>query len=99
MFGVDRASAEEWVGELPAEELPIWPENWPTAQLFMALQTQWRIALGMGQVVWLGLDYAAAQAAMQLLAVPRKDRQEIFAGLCVMERAALPVLNAKKEAK
>lgn len=98
LFGVDRATAQEWLGDLPAEEFSVWPDNWPTVQLFLALQTQWRVALGMGQAVWMGLDYAAAQAAMQMLGVARKDRQETFAGLCAMERAALPLLNRKKEA-
>lgn len=95
-WGVDRGQALEWVGEQPAEEYGIWPDNWQTVQLFLLLQTQWRIAAGM-VANWIGLDYAAVHAAMLMLGIPRKDRGEVFSGLVVMERAALPLLNRKRD--
>lgn len=64
---------------------------------FLALQTQWRIAPGMGGATFTGLDYAAADAAMRMLDIPRRERPEMFAGLCHMERAALTILNERRE--
>jgi hypothetical protein len=65
--------------------------------LFLALQTQWRIVQGMGGGSFTGLDYAAADAAMRMLDIPRRERPEMFAGLCHMERAALFILNQRRE--
>lgn len=65
------------------------PENWDTLLLFLALATQWRIG-GMGG--FLGLDYSAVESTLRLMGLWRR-RAELFSGLQVMERAALPVLN------
>lgn len=72
-------------------------DNEWTVSTFLALQTQWRVAVGMGGVAHLGLDYAAIPPTMALLGVPRTQRREVFDGLRVMEAAALPILNAPKE--
>lgn len=66
----------------------VWPENWETVQLFLAVQTQWRMA-PMGGVV--GLDYAAVDAAIRHLRRPMTP--ELFAGLQIMEKAAIAELN------
>lgn len=74
----------------------MWPDNWPTLQLFLTLQTQWRVHFGVNVAVYSGLDHAAAWAAINGL-VPRKERAETYAGLTIMERAALPLLNARNK--
>lgn len=44
-------------------------------------------------MVYQGLDYVAARAAMELIGIKKKARKTVFAGLRVMERAALEVIN------
>lgn len=73
--------------------LEIWPENWGALRLFLAVETQWRVQLGFGVVVHLGLDYAALEAAMRMSGVA--DPAAMFADVCAMERAALPILNGE----
>lgn len=58
----------------------------------MAVQTQWRIG-GMGG--FFGLDYSAVEAAIRMLEID--NPREVFAKIQVMEFAALPVLNRKRE--
>ena len=59
--------------------------------MFLRLQTQWRIQDG----CWLGLIY---DSVMLLLGIENvADRREMFADLQVMEFAALPILNERKE--
>lgn len=83
-----------------ADAFPVMPENWAAVQAFCDLSTQWRCqvvaGLGGGAVVWLGLDYPGLQAALDLAGVPRRERRDLFARLQIMERAALPVLNARR---
>ena len=58
------------------------------------MATQWRVAVGMGGAVYLGLDYSAVCALMQLLDLPKPA--ELFADLQAMESAALRELNRKR---
>lgn len=89
MFG--GAVPDDWLEGLSGDdqELPIEPEAWPTVQLWMRVQTQWRLA-GMGGVV--GLDYQAVDVVMRRLRIEDEDG-ELFAGLQVMEIAALKALK------
>lgn len=72
-----------------AEDFGILPENWPTVQAWMRVQTQWRVA-GMGTVI--GLDYSAVDVALRRARIEDPEG-EIFAGLQVMEVAALEALQ------
>ncbi|MCO6442344.1 MAG: DUF1799 domain-containing protein [Nitrococcus mobilis] len=73
------------------EVVEVWPENWPTVELFCAVITQWRASFG-GLV---GLDYTAEEAAMRMLGIRRVDRPDLFAQLRVMEHSALAALRGK----
>lgn len=67
------------------------PENWPTVQMFVRLQTQWRTsAMGL-----LGLDYGVAFQLFDLYAV--EDKKEMLDGLSVMEREALVAFSEERE--
>lgn len=59
------------------------------------MATQWRV--GPGGVI--GLDYAALPAVFDLLDVAREDRADAFAGVRVMEDAALGEMRAQQKAK
>jgi len=73
----------------------VWPDNWPVAAAFVAVQTQWRtglVATGRGfRTAVLGLDYAGALAGLRAAGI--EVSPELWAGLQVMERAAAAALN------
>lgn len=66
-------------------------KHWPVLAIFLSLQTQWRVLLAEQGLVYLGLDYVAAEALMRMQGV--KNRKDVFAGLQVMEAAAMSVFN------
>jgi len=69
--------------------MPVEPEAWPVVQLWLRVQTQWRVG-GMGGAV--GLDYPAVFAVMDRLRIDDNDGA-LFAGVQVMEVAALRALK------
>lgn len=68
-------------------DFEVLPENWPTIQMFLRVQTQWRTAMN-GLV---GLDYGAVEWLFRLYAVD--DPRTLLEGLQVMEAAAIVKLN------
>lgn len=77
--------------DTPAEDFGVWPENWPTIEMFLRVQTQWRTS--MGEVI--GLDYAAVAWVLKLYGI--EDQRSLLEDLQVMEAAAMRVMN-KQEA-
>ena len=71
--------------------IDVWPENWDTVQFFLSLPTQWRYGMS-GRT---GLDYTAVLAMLREMRLPREQRDRIFAGVQVMEIAALEEMNKK----
>lgn len=71
---------------LPAAEqaLEIWPENLAIIEVFLACSTQWLVDFSGNRT---GIRYEALQAVMNMTGVP--DASDIFAGVQIMERAAL----------
>jgi D-arabinose 1-dehydrogenase-like Zn-dependent alcohol dehydrogenase len=75
----------------------VWPENVDAVELFVVVSGQWRIVAGFGGVGYLGLDYAAVEAAMNMRGVKKHDRPQLFADLRVMEAAAATMLNKRRD--
>ena len=73
-----------------AEEFGVWPENWPTVETFLRVQTQWRTS--MGGVT--GLDYAAVAWVLKLYEV--EDQRSLLENLQVMEAAAMRIMNKQE---
>ena len=69
----------------------IWEDNWAAVDMFLRLQTQWRVGMG-GP---LGLDYGAAEWLFRLCEV--EDQRSLLEDLQVMEYAVLAAI-AKREA-
>lgn len=42
----------------------VWPEHWHAVQVLSLSRTQWRVAAGMGGLLYLGLDYSALQPVL-----------------------------------
>lgn len=72
-----------------SDAIEVWPENRDSALLFDRLGTQWRALLGAAGLVRLGLDYAAAEAAVRRQGWKRRKMDRVFDDLTVMEGEAL----------
>ncbi len=88
MFG--GTPPDEWLEALEddEQELEIEPDCWPTVQAWMRIQTQWRTTFG----GYTGLDYPAVFQVLDRLKIADPDG-ELFAGLQVMEFAALKAMK------
>lgn len=71
--------------------LPVPPDIWDSLGHFLALQTQWRLAVGLGGAVYLGFDYAGVAGLLKVMKVKKANR--VMKDIQVMEQAALPILN------
>ena len=83
---MDARGKQTWCGACEAVEL--WPENVASVDLFLAVETQWRV--GMGGAT--GLDYAGVRAAMLL----RNEPPRRFDDIQLMEREYLVIMNQKQ---
>ncbi|WP_430229943.1 DUF1799 domain-containing protein [Nitrosomonas communis] len=72
----------------------IWPENEEAFMLFNSLATQWRISFTGS---FIGLNYPSIESSMNMLGTKKKRKAELFNDIKIMERAALPILNRKKD--
>ena len=75
-------------------------EVWQSVMLFLSLETQWRTVATMVGLIWLGVDYIAADVIMRHR--PLEERRsipaaELLVDLAAMERAALPLLNEARD--
>lgn len=70
----------------------VYPDNWMTVRVFTDLLTQWR----MGYSGPVGLDYGAIPVVFRIRKVKPDDREHVFDGIRVMERAALGALRTKE---
>lgn len=79
--------------EIPEEEVLVWDINWNTFNLFMALTTQWRV--GMGGAT--GLDYSVIPAVGKMLGFKKKQINDMFPDLQVMENEALITMGENEK--
>ncbi|WP_347268183.1 DUF1799 domain-containing protein [Paracoccus sp. (in: a-proteobacteria)] len=80
------------VAAAPApESFEVLPQNADALDAWLSCQTQWRVAAGMGGMVWLGLDYGAVDVVLKRARYA--DPDAVFRDLQVMEGAALRVLG------
>jgi len=70
-----------------SEDFEVFEENWPAVEMFLRLQTQWRVSFG-GLV---GIDYTAAKWLFDVYSVD--DHKEMLEALMIMERSALSALS------
>lgn len=91
---VDAVRADEAAKDPPFD---VHADNVEVVEAFAALGTQWRVVAGFGGAFWQGLDYAAIPATLDLMGVPAERRGEVFAGLRLMEAAALPLRNSRDQ--
>lgn len=80
-------TAEDYAADSPTE-VDVWPDNWETVQVFISLNTQWR----MGFSGPTGLDYTAIEPVLRLVAIPTERWPELFLAIRIMERAAIDTM-------
>jgi len=76
-----------------ADTFEVWPENWEPLEIFMRLQTQWRVS---PTGTLLGLEYAGVRAALCMMGATVTP--ELFDDLQTMETSALSVFRKGAEA-
>ncbi|MFZ9654547.1 MAG: DUF1799 domain-containing protein [Limnohabitans sp.] len=86
--------AEKIAASAPKDDFEVWEENWPTVEMFLRIQTQWRVAGGMG-AAYVGLDYQAVAWMFSLYNV--EQPRQMLEDLQVMEAAALTALNRRDD--
>lgn len=67
------------------DEFHLLPDNWPVLGLWGAVQTQWYV----GMAGPTGLNYPGVRASPAFLRIPEPEREDVFEGVCIMERAWL----------
>jgi len=93
-YGSSEDEIREVLGNQEPEDFAVWQENADTVDMFMSLQTQWKVGPMGG---YLGLDYPGVSAALNTVVRSWRRRRDLFVNLQVMERAALPVLNRRHD--
>lgn len=71
-------------------DFEVWEENWPSLEVFLSVQTQWRATYG----AFYGLDYNSLFSVMNLYET--QDRKRIFEDIQIIERTILAALNEEK---
>jgi hypothetical protein len=71
----------------------VWPDNELVTIAFLLSTTQWRVAVGMGGVAYLGFDYPGVQAGLTASGI--EITPELWMDLRVMEIAAIDLMNAR----
>jgi len=72
----------------------VWPENWRAFQLFVSLETQWRVIPG----GYVGLDYNVLYKKMDRLGLSPAEYDQLEEDIQLMELEALSHINKKPEA-
>ena len=70
----------------------MWKENWAAVDLFLRVQTQWRVG-GLGTLI--GLCYADVLSVGRLLEIP--NLSEVFEDLQVLEVTVVGLINKEKK--
>jgi len=86
MFGVP----EENMKSFATPDVDVWPCNWNTVQLFMAMSTQWRVSMN-GPI---GLDYVALPVVSRALGIRITPKR--MAGIRIMESEALTIFSQRQ---
>lgn len=77
-----------------APDYELWPEHWTAWDVYLGCRTQWRKSVGMARMFWEGLDYQAVDLVMRRYRVPKKQHDEVFAQLQVLELETLAIRNS-----
>jgi hypothetical protein len=95
-LGIDLTRLRRGVATAQAEpEFLLWREHWAAWYVFLSSGTQWRLAVGLGGALWLGLDYTGLDVVRRACGITDTDWPEVFEQVQVLETEALAVRNRK----
>lgn len=83
-----------WSRHEPEEHDGLWARHLPAWLAFLAVSTQWRMAAGMTGAVYLGLDYTAVKAGLDLAGI--EVTPEVWRDLRDIEDGARAALNGRQ---
>lgn len=89
---IDRVTCDP--DEEVQDDCEVWPENWPSVMLFLALGTQWTVSPH-GKVI--GIHYPSITSAMDLKNISKPRRASMFDDIRLMEETALNVFRERKQ--
>lgn len=96
-FGAVAPEADSDDEEGETDDLfPVYPENWPTVQVFKRCADSWDIVAGMDNIFYQALKTDRIESVLRLMKIPDSDKLEIFDNLRVMQAAAKEVLNERE---
>lgn len=91
-----KAAAIRRARALAVDTFWLWPEHVPVLDLWTSVRTQWRYSEGERT----GLDYVGVRASPVFRAIRgRRQREETFSGLVVMEHAWIAERNRRAAAR
>ena len=80
-----------------SEAFEVWPENMRALQVFLRCARAWEILAFPGGAWYHGIRPESMESVMRMSAIPRAERETLLADLQLMEGAALPLLNEKRD--
>lgn len=98
------ATQQRLAAEAQQATVDVWPENWHALGLFLALETQWNVAVGLAGARRLGLRYEAVTPLLQDMVraeVPRRLHQPpavLMRQLLQLEDTALKAMAEQRAA-
>ena len=78
----------------PADFL-VFQDCWESLQAFVCLGSQWRVAVGMSGISWLGIDFVAVESYLRMKRVARAKWAQILDDLLLMQQSALEIMNKR----
>lgn len=88
LWGIDPALLEP-----KDHEDGVWEIHADALRAFLAVKGQWRVVPGDARFVWLGLDYTAVQAGLDLAGISLSPEQ--WSDVQSIEAGALEAMNRK----
>jgi hypothetical protein len=88
-----RGNAFDISGLSKPRDVEVWPENWPSFNLFAKVGTQWRA----GMAGATGLDYCALYPLLDKATKDDAEWWQLFDDIQVMEVEALSIMASKNK--
>ncbi|WP_241254272.1 MULTISPECIES: DUF1799 domain-containing protein [unclassified Halomonas] len=71
----------------------VWEEHWPALELFLAMRTQWRTAIGMAGGQRLGIDYTSLYGHPKFARLDYDEQDKLLGQIQHIEAGALAAFN------
>lgn len=75
------------------EDFELWPDHWDAWMVFLRVQSQWKLVVGMGGALWTGLDYQGVDMVLRKVVRDEDRHLVVLDQLQVMEQEALKIRN------